>query len=252
MLLLAVVLASALSACGGSGASGSGPTATQASQAPTTAPTPRPSPTARPGQAAIAAFVARVTAGDFSYRMSLKGSVAASVDRGDVSGRLDTNGRDYALSLTYDFTEEYPGSPTLKVLVREVDGTGYLKEDTAKWKKIRDYVPADSAIPFATVTTVDDLIYRETAEVGGKVRYRVEIANAMVIHPRAIPGLVTDERIRRTTMELWLDDEGRPVSGTWILDATGRVGDSGQLQHIVAELTLTFTKIGDTFTIERP
>lgn len=247
-----VCVAALLGACAtttdGPGASAS----VAPSVAPTTAPTPRPSPTPRPGAAAIAAFVERVTSGAFSYRMTLKGSVAAAVDRGQVTGRLDTSGPDYAMSLTFDFTEDYPGSPLLKVGVREVDGTGYLREDGDKWRKVSDYVPADSAVPFASITSEADVVYRETIDDGGKVRHRVAIASGVVIHPRAVPGQLTSERIRRTTIDLLIDDEGRPVSATWDLDATGRVGDSGQLQQIAIALELGFSKLDEPVTVERP
>lgn len=247
-----VSLAALIGACAattdGPGASASVP----GTGAPTTAPSARPSATPRPGAAAIAAFVERVTSGTFSYRMTLKGSVAAAVDRGQVTGRLDTSGRDYAMSLTFDFTEDYPGSPLLKVGVREVGGTGYLREDGDKWRTVSDYVPADSAVPFASVTSEADVVYRETIDEGGAVRHRVAIASGVVIHPRVVPGRLTGERIRRTTIDLLIDEEGRPVSATWELDATGRVGDAGQLQQIAITLDLGFSKLDEPVTIERP
>lgn len=251
-VLTVALLSALLGACAGSGASPAASIVETASPTPTIAPTPRPSPSPPPGAAAIAAFVARVTSGTFSYRMTLKGSVAAAVDRGQVTGRLDTSGRDYAMSLTFDFTEDYPGSPLLKVGVREVDGTGYLREDGDKWRTVSDYVPADSAVPFASIASEADVVYRETIDEGGKVRHRVAITSGVVIHPRDVPGQLTNERVRRTTIDLLIDDEGRPVSGTWELDATGRVGDSGQLQQIAIEVELGFSKLDEPVTVERP
>lgn len=246
-------IGAAIGACGpATDGPASSPSVVVVSPTLTVAPTARPSPTPRPGAAAIAAFVERVTSGSFSYRMTLKGSVAAAVDRGQVTGRLDTSGRDYAMSLTFDFTEDYPGSALLKVGVREVDGTGYLREDGDKWRTVSDYVPADSAVPFASVTSEADVVYRETIDAGGEVRHRVAIASGVVIHPRAVPGQLTSERVRRTTMDLVIDDEGRPISATWELDATGRVGDAGQLQQIAIQLALAFTKLDEPVTIERP
>lgn len=247
-----VCIAVLLGACAPTAGGPSALTSELPSVDPTIAATPRPSPTPHPGATAITAFVERVTSGTFSYRMTLKGSVAAAVDRGQVTGRLDTSGRDYAMSLTFDFTEDYPGSALLKVGVREVDGTGYLREDGDKWRKVSDYVSADSAAPFASITSEADIVYRETIDDGGKIRHRVSIASGMVIHPRAVPGQLTSERVRRTTIDLLIDDEGRPVSATWELDATGRVGDSGQLQQIAILLDLGFSKLDDPVTVERP
>lgn len=245
-------ISAAIGACGPSAVGPASSPSVVVSLAPTTTPTARPSPTPRPGAAAIAAFVKRVTSGTFSYRMTLKGSVAAAVDRGQVTGRLDTSGRDYALSLTFDFTEDYPGSALLKVGVREVDGKGFLREDGDKWRTVSDYVEADSAVPFASVRSEADVVYRETIEEGGHVRHRVAIASGVVIHPRVVPGQLTSERIRRTTIDLVIDDAGRPVSATWELDATGRVGEAGQLQQIAIELALSFSKLDEPVTIEHP
>lgn len=219
---------------------------------PTTAPTARPSPTPRPGAAAITAFVERVTSGTFAYRMTLKGTVAAAVDLGQVTGRLDTSGRDYAMTLTFDFTEDYPGSALFEVGVREIDGTGYLREDGDKWRTVPDYVATDSAVPFASVTSEADVVYRETFDDGGEIRHRVAIASGVVIHPRVVPGLLTSERIRRTTIDLVIDDDGRPLSATWELDATGRVGDVGQLQQVAIALELSFSNLDEPVTVERP
>jgi hypothetical protein len=47
-----------------------------------------------------------------------------------------------------------------------------------------------------------------------------------------------------------LDDDGRPVSGSWRLTGAGRV--SGQLQEIVIRLELTFSDIGEAIRIREP
>lgn len=245
-------IGAAIGACGPAAVAPIASPSVEVSLSPTVAPTARPSPTPRPGAAAIAAFVERVTSGTFSYRMTLKGSVAAAVDRGQVTGRLDTTGRDYALSLTFDFTEDYPGSPLLMVGVREVGETGYLREDGDTWRTVPDYVAADSAVPFASVRSEADVVHRETIAEGDRIRHRVSIASGVVIHPRVVPGQLTSERVRRTTIDLVIDDDGRPISATWELDATGRVGEAGQLQQISIELALSFSKLDEPVIVERP
>jgi hypothetical protein len=61
---------------------------------------------------------------------------------------------------------------------------------------------------------------------------------------------LTQETVTSGILELLIDDAGRPVSGSAKIDGTGRV--SGQLQEIVIELNLTFTKIGQKVTVGAP
>jgi hypothetical protein len=73
----------------------------------------------------------------------------------------------------------------------------------------------------------------------------------MYLHPVLIPaGNLTAERISSTKLRLVTDEHGIPVRGTWTMRGKGRV--SGQLQAIVIELDLTFSKVGEPLTIKEP
>jgi len=79
---------------------------------------------------------------------------------------------------------------------------------------------------------------------------RIQI-NSDPFHPSLIPAVnLTQETVTSGILELLIDDTGRPVSGSASIDGTGRV--SGQLQEIVIELNLTFTKIGQKVTVSAP
>lgn len=215
--------------------------------------TARPSPTPGPHDLAIEAFVASIADG-LTYRTEFEGRVAGSADLGEVSGHIDTNGTDFAARYDYDFREDSPGIPVLTAGYRGVDGTGYLRiESQQGWDEISGYDPTAAAIPFAAVRSARDvrLVEVETTE-SGEERYVVGIGGSLVLHPWTIPGRVSDERIRSTRMRVTLDGEGRPLAGTWELDATGRVGTSGQLQQITADLELVFSRLGEPVDIEAP
>jgi hypothetical protein len=256
MARLPVAVALAASVVGACAGTATAPSSAVVSPSPSAsadvASSPRPSRSPSPAETAIAAFVERVTADDVSYRVEIDGTVAAAVERGKVSGRMDTQGHDWSMALTYDFREEYPGTEVAKVQAREVDGNGYQRDPGEDWRRLRGYTSAEqTALPFATVASVADVRFIETEE-GSEPRHHVRISGPVVIPPRTIPGLLTQERVRRATLDLVIDADGVPISGTWDLDATGRVGDSGQLQQIVLDADLAFSRFGTDFTIERP
>ena len=58
---------------------------------------------------------------------------------------------------------------------------------------------------------------------------------------------------RLSKTEILIDDKGRPIRGRYYLEAMGRVGGGqGQLQEIVFDLTISFSKLGQKVTIKRP
>ena len=246
-----------LAACGPSlslpSAAASGGASSMAS-APPSAGASRPAPgTPAPHDAAIQAFVDRVTGG-LTYRTEFEGRVAGSANLGRVSGHVDTDGTDFAARYDYDFRGDAPGIEILTAGFREVDGTGYLRiEDQQGWDEIAGYTETDAAIPFRAITSPADVRLVGTGETeDGEPRYTVELTRSMVLHPWTIPGLLADERIRGTTLVLTIDGEGRPLEGTWELDSTGRVGRSGQLQQLTADLEVVFSRLGDEMTFEAP
>lgn len=215
--------------------------------------TPRPTPTPGPHDVAVGAFVASVADG-LSYRTEFEGRVAGSADRAEVSGRIDTDGTDFAARYDYDFREEAPGVPVLTARYRGVDGTGYLRiEEQQGWEPVSGYTAEEAAIPFAAVRSARDVRLVEVQDgEDGEPRYVVEIRGSIVLHPMTIPGRLTAERIRSTRMLLTIDGDGRPLTGSWELDATGRVGQSGQLQQLTADLELVFDRLGQPVEIEAP
>ncbi len=182
--------------------------------------------------------------------MSFKGVAAATADSLPTAGRMDVSGEDFASSFTYDYSKEYAGVGKIRVQVRAVDGKGYSKTDTDAWKTVRGYRDEDTNIPFAGIRSVRDVKYLGPADYKGNPYHKVSVPNAVIISPTTIVGDVHEERIRRLTLELLIDDTGRPVSGNWRLSATARV--QGQLQEVAYNLDLTFSKVGEKLSIKKP
>jgi hypothetical protein len=203
-------------------------------------------------EAAIAAFVDRVTGGDLSYRMALSGRAALSVSAAKVKGRMDVEGDDYLTDFTYTVTSEPNAGDKFRVQIRQVKGKAYANVGDG-WHTLSGWrAEEDSNSPFQAVTSVRDVTYLGTEERKGATVYRIAIPDAHLIDPATIPGLLTNERIRTVKLELLIDANGKPITGTWKLDGQGRVGVSGQLQQILYELNLTFSKIGTDFKITKP
>jgi hypothetical protein len=214
--------------------------------------TPRPSATPKPQDLAIAAFVKAVAPGKITYRISFDGEVRLSTDILPVTGAMDVAGANFGTSFTYNFEPEYPGLGKTRIQVRAVGGKGWIKRGSAAWQAIRSYGAAQSYVPFKGVKAAEDVRYVEAVEISGKIFHRVAVKDAVLIHPNTIPYQVYSEKVDESEIEFLIDDAGKPRSGTWTLRAQARVGDSRQLQRIVYDLKVNFSKIGSKISIKRP
>lgn len=215
--------------------------------------TPKPSRAPKPFDLAIAAFVDSVSSKKLSYRIAFDGKTSLSADTLAIEGRMDVSGADFASSWTYDLSRDYPGAGKIRVEVRAVKGKGYIRTDGGAWKPIKSFdVATDTNVPFKSVGSVKDVTYLGPATIDGTEYHKVSIPNAVLIHPTSIPGLVREEKVDGSTLELVIDDQGLPRRGTWELKARARVGESGQLQRVEYELDLAFSKVGANLTIKRP
>ena len=227
-----------------SGAATSSPPPSATSTA-TASHAPAPSPSAAPETAAIAAFVKLVTKSNFAYQATFKGLSRHTTAKIPVTGTLAVSGHDYRLTASFRFND---GTATVEH--RYVDGKAWYRFNGGKWGRFTNFTPAFSMSPFAFVKGVGGVRFLGTEKVGGKTVHRIQI-NSDPFHPSLIPAVnLTQETVTSGILELLIDDTGRPVSGSASIDGTGRV--SGQLQEIVIELNLTFTKIGQKVTVSAP
>jgi hypothetical protein len=215
----------------------------------------RPRMTATPGTeaAAIAAFVDLVMAEDASYRVAFKGGVGLSTAQLPIEGRTDVQGDDFRSTFAYDFSDEYVDLPNpIKLDVRAVDGKGYMRRDSGRWAKIKVNVKDQTSGPFWSVTDTRGIKYLGIDARDSGTFYRISLPDSVLIHPVTIPFNIRSEKVRTTSLEILIDERGRPVIGTWKAENQARVGNSGQLQGIDYELRLSFSKIGDDFDISAP
>jgi hypothetical protein len=213
-------------------------------------PTDRPataSPSPDPGTIAITAFVALVTTPGFSYQATFKGQDRHSTAILPISnGLLQVSGADTLVRATFTF----PPDHRFAVEHRLVNGKAWIKYATAdSWRRIPAR-PSDTMAAFAAVRTLADVTDLGPAESGGRTYTRISFRSA-IVNPVMIPATnLSDTALTTPKMTLLIDAAGRPVSGTAEIDAKGRV--DGQLQEIVIELTVTFTKVGQAVTIKAP
>jgi hypothetical protein len=206
---------------------------------------PAPAPSQRPEVAAIGAFVKLVTKDNFSYQATFKGRSRHSADRLPVKGSLAASGPNYRVTAAFTFRDG-----TGRVEHRLVAGKGYIRFDSQPWQALKGFGQVDSMSPFAEVRGVESVTFIGTEKVGGRTLYRIQIVS-VPLHPSLIPaGNLTKEVVTSGFLKLLIDSAGRPVSGTATINGNGRV--SGQLQEIIIELNLTFTKVGQKVTISKP
>lgn len=215
--------------------------------------TSRPSASQKPQDLAIAAFAKLVAAGKLSYRIAFKGEVRLSVDRLPITGTLDVSGADFATSFTYDFDPGYPGLGKYRVQVRGVDDRGWIKRGSAAWQQMKTFGRAQSSVPFKTVQSAKDVRYLGPVKIRGTTFHKVAVTDAILIHPNTLPYRSQKERVDESEVEVLIDDAGKPRSGTWTLRGQARIGPGGgQLQRVVYDLQLTFSKVGGKLSIKRP
>jgi hypothetical protein len=205
-----------------------------------------PSPTANPSAAAIAAFVALVTKAGFSYQATFTGESRHTTDILPISkGLLQVHGDDVLVRATFTF----PGGSSA-VEHRFVKGQGWIRYDRSlPWQRLS--MKADQSMAaFAAVHTAADVTYVKPVVSDGRSLYQVRVRSA-IVNPVMIPASnLTETVLTSPTLTLLIDEHGRPVSGTAEIDGHGRV--SGQLQEIVIDLTVAFTKIGVAVSISAP
>jgi hypothetical protein len=223
----------------------SGPS-TSGSPGPSVSLAPTPSPTPDPSKAAIDAFVALVTKAGFSYQATFSGEDRHSASILKISkGLLQVHGDDVRVRAT--FTDD---SASTVVEHRYVKGKGWVRFATfLDWQRLT-IKPDQSMGAFVSIATAKDVTYVEPVKADGKPFYRVTFRSA-IVNPVIIPYVnLTDEAIRKATMTILIDPKGRPIRGSTEINATGRV--SGQLQEIIIDLTVVFSKVGEPVTISAP
>ncbi len=246
---LAMAIGIVVAACGSISAprATAGPIATVAPAASIAPATPSRSPDTH--EAAIAAFVESVTSGDLTYRIAYAGEMRLSASLAKIKGAMTVVGEDFATAWTYDFDE---GLPEQDVQVRGVAGEGYVKREGEGWTSIKGYDLDDSYVPFKHVGDSGDVRYLGPVVVGDETLHRISVPDALLMHPTTVVGRMREEKIERMTTEVRIDDKGRPRTGTWEMSVKARIGGSGQLQRVVYELELTFSKVGDQLTVKKP
>jgi len=224
---------------------GTSSTSTSSGAAPLATRAPSPSARPNPAAAAIDGFVTLVTKKGFSYQATFSGQDRHSTTIVPLKqGLLQVAGDDVLVRVTFA-----PPGQAIVVEHRAVGGKAWVKYDGAAWHRVT-LPPDDTMAAFAAVRTAADVTSLGPVKADGKTYYQVSFRSA-IMHPMLIPaGNLTETALTTPKLTLLLDPTGRPVKGTAEIDGKGRV--SGQLQEIVIELSVTFTKVGQPVTIKAP
>jgi hypothetical protein len=207
---------------------------------------PAASAKADPASDAINAFVALVTEDGFSYQATFSGQDRHSTDIFPVSkGLLQVSGTDVRLQATFNIHDHL-----YAVEHRWVGGKAWIKYFSSDTWHHMTYSAADTMAAFASIHGKADVTSLEPIKSGGRTYYQVSFRSA-IINPAILPfSNISDTALKSPKLTLLIDAAGRPVKGTAEIDGRGRI--SGQLQEIVIDLTLTFTKVGQAVSIKAP
>jgi hypothetical protein len=209
--------------------------------------------TPRPPDQDIArqAFVDRVVAGDLTYHATFSGEVFGAGNSLPVTGSLDVAGADYQAVAVYTLPPIRNVPQEGRFSIRYVAGQAWTRIDAGQWTEQPDFQPAQTNSPFAFVARVTDLRYTKTDKVAGATLHYFEFDRSQVIGLNQIRAdNLANEDLKRSTFELVLDEDGMPVSGTDRIEGVGRV--SGQLQEIIVQVDLVFSKVGADIVIKAP
>jgi hypothetical protein len=210
-------------------------------------PAPAASAAVDPGQAAMRGFLALVAKDGFSYQATFTGESRHTTDIIPISkGVLQVSGRDVLVRATFRF----PTGVRYVVEHRYVSGRAWIRFFPASWRRLSGFTAADSMGAFAAVHGSADVTYLGPRVVGGKTLYQLRFRST-IVNPVMIPATnLTEVEVTSPRLTLLIDAAGRPVSGVAQIVGQGRV--SGQLQEIVIDLNVTFSKVGRAVSISAP
>ena len=162
------------------------------------------------------------------------------------NGLLQVSGANVRVRATF----KYKTGARTTVEHRSVGGKDWIRYGSEAWRGMGAFSATNSMSAFAAVHGPPDVTYVGPRKAGGKTAYEVSLASS-IVHPVMIPaGNLTETAVSDSKLILLIDANGRPVSGTGTITGRGRV--SGQLQEIVIELKLTFSKVGQKVTVAAP
>jgi hypothetical protein len=220
----------------------SGPTASSVASTPRP---PTPKPTKSPADKAIEAFVAKVTRNELSYEATFTGRSRHAADILPARGSIEVSGRAYRLSVSFMFPDT---GNSYRVEHRFVGGDAWILDPGSRWRRLKGFLSDHSMSPFSAILDETDVKFIGAVKGGG--RYRIEVPTTF-FHPALIPAInLSASQMDDGTIVLLIDENGRPLSGESELKGSNRV--SGQLQEVIIETTLTFTRVGDDIRISAP
>ena len=251
--LAAALVAAAveLGGCGGSLQSALAPTA-PAVESPATTEEAVPATTPVPSSVAVVQrFVDFAVRGHPTYHVDVTGRLLATISAATLKGSVDVSGLDVATATSYafDHTQNLANTTVRTIWAKRA---AYLKVGSGAWQRIAAGFGAETVVdPFGGADAPGAVTYVSSAMSNGRTLSTLTVNAGRLFDLTTIPAPnLSEETVRLATWTLLVDDQGRPVSGTYRLDGVGRVGS--QLQELVVELSARFSKVGGAISIRAP
>jgi hypothetical protein len=200
----------------------------------------------QPPDPAVAAFVALATDPARSMRIETTTTALVGGTRAEVASTLDHVGATYAGSLLV--TDTNTRTPT-DVIVLPPDA--YARDPTGPWRKgAAPRRPLDPFFGLGAATPIADLGL-ETVE-GVELRH---LRLAMLPIDTTFAADVREVVYDSTAFDLWIDDQGHPVTGTFELLGSGLTHEGAEPERRVPLSLRTeynFSRVGEPIEILPP
>jgi hypothetical protein len=208
---------------------------------------PTPEPSRDPGTVAVERFVAFASKPTASYQATFTGESRQTITVVKITkGTLQVDGDDVRVRATFTFPDRKSGV----VEHRYVADKAWIRLEPHAWQRLVRFTAADSMAAFPAVRGPADVQYLGPVKYKGDPAWLV-LVRSSIVHPAMVPeSNLTEPRVTSGKLTVVIDSAGRPLSGAAEIRGQGRV--SKQLQEIVIDLDLTFSKVGQPVSIAAP
>ena len=248
LTILAVLVAGCTSGGGGTGGPTSPPAASPAATTPAASPTvaASSSPTAAAGgEQVVAAFMEVANDEDQTFHLDIDAEIAVARTRTLLEGEMDVAGDDYQLTMVLNV-----GGRSIEISNVKVGEDNWARLGRGEWQKTRAQAEAQNVNPFAELDE-GDIEYVGTETRNGQQLHRLRLTKAVPLDPKTLGGgALTDVDIESTSFDVFVEEDGTPVTATFDLTGSGRA--NRQTVPIELEADYTFSGVGSDIVIEPP
>jgi hypothetical protein len=195
----------------------------------------------QPPSSALRAFVTLVGRSDRTFHVETRTDVTVGDKTVTVTSALDHAAAAYAgtIDITSAIRSKHEDVVT-------IPPSTYVRETDGPWRS--GDAPGRSLDPFAGLTAATAVADLGVETVEGRSLHHLRIALLPVdtTFGPEVKGVV----YASTVFEVWVDDTGAPVSGTFVLEGAAQVSDVPV--HLTIRATFAFSRVGAPIEITAP